>query len=249
MSQLDLACVAGVSSRHVSFLETARALPSAAMVLRLAQAMDVPLRHVNALLRAADHEPRYPEPDAESGMPDEIQRAISLLKAHHDPYPLIVMNREYDVLDMNAGALALFGALLPPEALQSAEPMNLVRLTFSPEVANGALVNFDEVGNTLLWRMQRELMDDPDNTALRNLLDDILAMPTVNEEWREADLTVASTPAVMLYLQTENMDLRFLTMITAFQAPQTVALDELRIETWLPVDEETAVFCRGLVGE
>ncbi|MBX2798340.1 MAG: helix-turn-helix domain-containing protein [Myxococcales bacterium] len=245
LSQLDLALAADVSSRHISFLETGRSSPSAAMVSRLAAALDVPLRHVNAMLQAAGHPPAYPEPQPGQPLPDSVRRALKLLKDHHEPFPLVVVNRTYDLVDLNAGALTLFTQLLPdPQHLAS--PMNLARLTFDPQGARPALVNFDEVGRHLLWRLQREALADPNDAPLRELLDELLSMPTVADDWRRADLTVPSDPALVVHLRAAGQDLRFVTMVTAFQAPQAVSLDELRIETWLPSDEATAQACRQL---
>ena len=131
LSQLDLALAADVSSRHVSFLETGRSSPSASMVLRLAQALHVPLRHINAMLHAAGHEAVYPEPTPGQALPDEVARALDLLKSHHDPFPVVVLDRKYDVIDLNRGALALFSNVIPNLAESLAGGVNLARLTFA----------------------------------------------------------------------------------------------------------------------
>ena len=243
LSQLDLALAADVSNRHVSFLETGRSTPSAEMVLRLATALDVPLRHANEMLRAAGHAAVYAEADPGQPMPDEVASALQLMKDHHDPYPLVVIDRKYDVVDLNRGALALFGATISD--LQPAAGLNLLRLTFDPQGAQPALVNFDEVGRTLLWRVQREVLAEKDG-PLRQILDEVLEMPTVSEDWREVDLTTPSSPALVVVLRVADRHLRFITTVTAFQAPQAVLLDELRIETWYPGDTETAQACRQL---
>lgn len=252
LSQLDLAVAAEVSTRHVSFLETGRSSPSAAMILRLAAALSVPLRHVDAMLTAAGHEPIYAA--ADDPLPAAVADALALLKAHHEPYPLIVVDRSYRVRDLNHGALALLGALLGPPAAADADPapaalgLNLALLTFDPRGAQPHIVNFAEVGRALLWRVQREVLAAPDDGPLRELLDALLAMPTLADDWRDVDLTVPSSPALVLHLRRGPLDVRFLTMITAFQAPHNVAAEELRVEMWLPYDDATAAACRGLAG-
>lgn len=248
LSQLDLAVAADVSSRHISFLETGRSAPSAEMVLRLAAALDVPLRHANAMLDAAGHARVYPEPEPGRAVPDEVAGALQLMKEHHDPFPLVVIDRLYELVDLNAGALAVFGAAVPGLAAAGAGPLNLARLTFDPRGAQPALINFAEVGQALLWRLQREALADPNDARLRALLDEILAMPTVADDWRATDLSVPSSPALVVQLRVGEVDLRFVTLVTAFQAPQAVALDELRIETWFPHDAATADACRRLSG-
>jgi len=247
LSQLDLALAADVSARHISFLETGRSSPSGEMVLRLGATLDVSLRHANEMLRAAGHEAVYPEPSIEQGLPDEVSHVLELMKAHHEPFPLLVMNRAYDLLDLNAGARALFHAAMPESGFASGGPMNLARLTFDPAGAQAAIANFDEVGSALLWRIQREVLADPDDGPLRALLEDLLARPSVDEHWRDADLSVPSTPSVEVSLHVGDDVLHFMTMITALQAPQTVALDELRIETWFPTDATTTDACRHLL--
>jgi len=249
LSQLDLALAADVSSKHVSFLETARSVPSAAMVVRLGAALDVPLRHVNAMLAAAGHPPTYPERDA--GLSDEIATAIRMMKNHHDPFPLVVVDRLYNIVDLNGGARRLLATVHPALAAGgdgALDGLNLARLTFDPDGAHPAIVNFDELGRELLWRIQREVMADPDDGPLQGLLADLLALPTVGDDWRDADLSVPSSPSVILHLRVGAFDLRFLTTVTAFQAPQSVTLDELRIETWYPADDATAATCRALAG-
>jgi len=247
LSQLDLALAADVSARHVSFLETGRSEPSEAMVVRLAAALDIPLRHVNAMLRAAGHEPIYAEPEGVDGLTPDVRGALQLMKDHLEPMPVTVIDRGYDVIDANAGAMALFSRIVAPSLLAN-PPLNIARLAFDPEGAHPALVNFDAVGPALLWRLQREVLADPDDGVLRRLLDDILAMPTVDEDWREPDLSVPASPAMVVHLRVDGEDLRFVTVVTAFQAPQSVTLDELRVETWFPHDPATAALCRKWAG-
>jgi transcriptional regulator with XRE-family HTH domain len=245
LSQLDLALTADVSARHLSFLETGRSNPSAEMVLRLATALDVPLRHVNNMLRAVGHAAVYDE--ADEVLPPVVVDALALVKEHHEPFPLMVIDRAYRIRDVNRGALAVLGASLGGAVEATAViGLNLARLVFDPAGAQPHLVNFADVGRDLLWRVQREVLDFPDDDDLRDLLDDLLAMPTVAPDWRRADLTSTSDPAHVVHLRTGDLNLRFLTMVTAFQAPQNLSVEQLRIETWLPADDATAAACRAL---
>lgn len=254
MSQLDLAVAADVSARHISFLETGRSTPGPEMVRRLGAVLGVPLRQVNVMLVAAGHPPAFDE--SEAGLPEPADRAVQLLKAHHEPFPLVVIDRCYRVVDLNGGALAVMSALLglpPPTAAPrpqdvAALGLNLARLTFDPDGAQPYLVNFDDVGRELLWRIQREVLADPDDGELHDLLDELLGMPTVPVEWRHVDLSVPSEPSLVLHLRRDGLELRFLVMVTAFQVPQDVAVEHVRIETWLPYDEATAEACRALDG-
>ena len=248
LSQLDLAIAADVSARHISFLETGRSTPSTEMVLRLGSTLGVPLRQVNEMLRAAGHDAFYEETDG--ALPGAVAESLTLMHAHHEPYPLIVVDRLYRIRSLNSGAASLLCALLgiPPVDPDSIALMdlNLALLSFDPNGAQPLLVNFDEVGRHILWRIQREVLEDPNDADMHAMLEALLAMPTVDSDWRETDLSEASDPALVLHLRSGDLDLRFLTMITAFQAPQNVALEHLRIETWFPYDEATADACRQL---
>ena len=245
LSQLDLALAADVSSRHISFLETGRSMPSAEMVLRLATALDVPLRHANAMLRAAGQPPVYPEGAPGHAVPEEVMRPLQLMKDHHEPFPLVIIDRTYNVVDLNAGARAVFASVVKDLEQSATQGLNLVRLTFDPNGAHPAIVNFDEVGRALLWRVQREVLTEKDG-PLRHVLDEVLTWSTVSEDWRDVDLTAPSSPALVIHLRAGAFDLRFITTVTTFQAPQAVLLDELRIETWFPTDTATAEACRKL---
>jgi transcriptional regulator with XRE-family HTH domain len=250
LSQLDLALASDVSARHISFLETGRSSPSPGMILRLTSALGVPLRHVNAMLQAAGHPPAFEESAQE--LPAVVTQALALLKAHQEPYPLIVLDQAYRIRDLNRGALALLAAVLPrplPPGVDAATlarlDLNLARWTFDPDGAQPSLVNFHEIGRALLWRIQREVMEDPGDEALRRLLDELLEMPTVDPGWRDVDLSVPSEPVLVVHLRRGPLDLRFVTMLTAFQAPQNVAAGELRVELWFPRDDATAEAMRG----
>jgi hypothetical protein len=206
------------------------------------------------MLRAAGHEPVYDESD--DALPDTVTDALALLKVHQEPFPLIVLDRTYRVRDLNRGAIGLLGAILgdaPRDGNDGpdgagAVGLNLARLTFDPNGAQPFLANFDQVGRQLLWRIQREVLADPDDGEMHDLLEELLAMPTVDPGWRHVDLMVPSDPALVLHLRRDGLDLRFLTMVTAFQAPQNVAVEHLRIETWFPYDTLTAGVCQQLAG-
>lgn len=245
LSQLDLAIAADVSSRHISFLETGRSSPSAEMVVRLAASLDVSLRHVNTMLRAAGHPPWYAEPSTIDPLPAGVRSAIDLMKQHHEPFPLVVIDRGYQLLDANQGAVALLAASMEELGPVELSGLNLARFTLDPDLGGRLIVNHDAVARDLVGRMQRELLADPDNETLRELLEDLLSSPGARE-WRGPDPTAPSEPTLDLRIRVGRETWSFVLVVSALLAPLEVTLDELRIELWFPADEVTAAGCAAL---
>ena len=215
------------------------------MVLRLATALDVPLRHANAMLRAAGHRPWYPEPESGDSLPPRVRSTLELMKEHHDPFPLIVIDRTYRVLDVNAGAVAVLGAVLPDLDPGQGE-LNLARVTLDPAAGARVIVNHAAVARELMWRMQREVLADPDNGRLRDMVAELLQLPGVDPDWRRPDPTSPSSPTLELQLRVGAETWSFLLVVSTLQAPLEVSLDELRIEQWFPADDLTTERCRAL---
>lgn len=247
LSQLDLAIAADVSARHVGFLELGRARPSREMVLRLSATLDLPLRDQNAMLEAADFPAEFPEPEAAHGLPAPIEQAIARMLLGHEPFPMVIMDRGYDVLRTNDAARRLVSLLVvDPDALPT--PRNLLHLLFHPRLARASVIGWERTARALLGRLHREALAFPENAQLAGLLRALFEYPDVPLDFRLPDLSLPSDPAFALRLRVGRDDLAFLTTITAFSAPQSVTLDELRIESYFPLDDATASACERLRG-
>ena len=249
LSQLDLAIAADVSSRHISFIETGRSTPSAEMVIRLAACLDVPLRHVNAMLRAAGHPPWYAEPSGVEPLPPGVRSALDLMKQHHEPFPLVVLDRGYRLVDANQGAVAVLAASMQGIGEVALSGLNLAKFTVDPELGGRIVINHEAVVGDLVGRIQRELLTDPHNDALRALLDDLLESPGPAREWRKTDPTAPSAPTLDLQLRVGDETWSFLLVVSALLAPLEVILEELRIEQWFPADDVTAAGCAALASQ
>jgi transcriptional regulator with XRE-family HTH domain len=246
MSQLDLGLAANVSARHVSFLETARAAPSREMVLRLASTLHVPLRDQNVLLRASGFADAWAEPEVgPGGLPKPILAAIERMLEKHEPYPMTVIDRAYNVTRSNRGGTALLSRFVQkPHKL--AEGLNLFALLFDPELARPFLVDWERVAHSLVARLHREVLASPEDGALGALLASLFRYPGVPESFRQPDFSVADEPVMTLRLKRDEVELSFLTTVTAFNAPQNVTLEELRLESYFPLDEATEAHCLRL---
>lgn len=245
-SQLDLALSSEVSARHLSFLETGRAQPSREMVLRLGAALDLPLREQNALLSAAGFSEGYAEPPLEA-VPPAVAQAITRMMQQQEPYPLVVMNRAYDVLRVNdAGARLLARFVADPSALGA--PPNAMMLLFDRRLARDFVVEWERVAHSLLARLHREALAHPEDSSLSDLVTRVCAMPGVPAAWRQPDFEAPSDPVLTIRLRRDDLELAFLTTVTSFNAPQDVTLDELRIEAYFPLDDATTQACEAARG-
>jgi transcriptional regulator with XRE-family HTH domain len=234
MSQLDLACEADISTRHVSFLETGRARPSRDMVLHLAERLDVPLRERNVLLVAAGFAPVFAERPLDDPALTVAREAVELVLAAHEPYPAIAVDRHWTLVASNKASSRVFGEI-SPELAQP--PVNVLRTALHPDGLAKRTVNFAEWRDHLLagLRRQVEVTADPVLVALQ---DELLRYPAP----RSSPPQPAPNPAVAipLRLMTNGSVLSFLSTITVFGTPVDITLSELAIETFLPADRETA---------
>lgn len=248
LSQLDLALAADVSARHISFLETGRAQPSRDMVLRLGATLEVPLREQNAMLQAAGFDDEFEDAPSDGPLPTPIAQALDRMLAQQEPYPLLVMNHRYDVLRSNRGAQAVLAQMLAePKFL--APSANLFHILFDPRLARRYVVEWGRVGQAMLSRLHRESLTRPDNAALGDLVRALFEYPDVPESWRQPDFSTPTEPILTLRLRRDPIELGFLTTMTVFNAPQNVALEEIKIESFFPLDEATARTCERLADE
>lgn len=248
LSQLDLALEANVSSRHVSFLETGRAQPSREMILRLAQSLSVPLRDQNELLQAAGFGEVYPAPSADEVLRGPVHAALERMLSQQEPYPMVVMDRVYNVLRLNRGATALLPQILADPSVLAEGAPNGYHLLFDPRLARPFVLEWEATAKQLLARLHRESLERAGDRRLQQLLRELLAYPGVPKDWQQPDLSQPSQPLLALRLQTPTFSVGFLTTLTVFSAPQNVTLDEICIESYFPLDEASARVCEKIAG-
>jgi transcriptional regulator with XRE-family HTH domain len=241
-SQLDLAHDAGVSPRHLSFVETGRSRPSPELVLTLAEHLDVPLRERNALLLAAGYAPRFQETSLTDPEMHRIHAALQQVLDSHDPYPGVVLDRRWDVVLANAAARKLVSVL--PAAL--CDPVNVFRAGLHPDGLAGHTTNFDEWGAYLVHQLHR-LVVLSDDRELRELEAEIREYSTVQSlttsagwrDWNETPLLVRCE------LEFGGTPLALFTTLTTFGTPRDITLDELAIELFYPADDATEAALRA----
>jgi transcriptional regulator with XRE-family HTH domain len=244
LSQLDLALTSGVSARHISFLETGRAKPSVDMVLRLLATLDVPLRHQNEALRAAGFEPRFPEPELGAISP-AIDWALERMLQQQEPYPLTLLAADYRIVRRNNAASRLF-ELFVQEPAMAVEPLDMISLLFDPCLARPFVVEWEQLASKMLARLHREMLHSGGDARLASLFDRALRYPGMSAQWRRPDLSTNIDSTLEVWLQRGDLRVGFMTTITVFSAPRLVTLEELRIESYFPLDEATRNTCERL---
>jgi transcriptional regulator with XRE-family HTH domain len=242
LSQLDLACEADISTRHLSFLETGRSAPSREMVLRLADRLDISLRERNVLLNAAGYAPAFPERPLEDPALDAARKAIDLLLAGHEPYPALAVDRHWTLFAAN-NAISPLLAGVEPSLLRP--PVNVLRLSLHPAGLAPRIANFAEWRSHLLTRLRHQV-DVTAGAALADLLCEISGYPAPHSAGAPAAGQEYGGVVVPLRLSTESGLLTLLSTTTVFGTPLDITLSELAIESFFPADSATAEVLRRM---
>ncbi|HEX6092060.1 MAG TPA: helix-turn-helix transcriptional regulator [Dongiaceae bacterium] len=242
ISQLGLALDAGLSARHLSFIETGRARPSRDMVLRLGEALDLSLRDRNELLIGAGFAAVFPASSLHSVPLAQARKALTFMLTQQEPYPAIVVNRAWDMLMANKAAERLLGLLGLPVQNSGGEPPNLLRALLHPAVLRRYVVNWETVALSMISSMRRELNAYPD-AAIGRLLAEVMEYPGVPREWPAESDDAAIPPLLPLTLEKDGLRLTWFTIITTFGTPQDITLQDLRVECFFPADDATEAAC------
>jgi hypothetical protein len=216
------------------------------MIHRLAETLRVPLRERNALLVAAGFAPAFPEAHHDLSCPElaPVRAALDAILRQQEPYPAVVMNRQWDVLETNEAASRFFGYLLDGAAGESG--MNVLRALFDPGGLRPFVANWEATAFALIGRVHREAVGGILDEATRRILDEVLRFPGVPERWRTLAPDSAALPVIPVAFEKGGARFRFFSTVTTLGTPQDVALQELRIECFFPLDDETRDGARRL---
>jgi transcriptional regulator with XRE-family HTH domain len=243
LSQLALAIQAEISARHLCFIETGRANPSRDMVLLLARVLDVPLRERNGLLLAAGFAPVYRESKLDAPDLAAVRGALDAILRQQEPFPAVVMNRGWDILQTNRAATRLFGFLLG--ARRASQPANVLRMMFHPRALRPFVANWESVAEALVRRVGREAVAGVPDDATRKLLAEILSYPGVPAALGRAD-GAPVVPVIPVSFRKGEHRFDFFSTVTTLGTPQDITVQEIRIECFFPADEASAQAARDL---
>ena len=240
LSQLDLAAEAELSTRHLSFVETGRSKPSREMVLKLSEALELPLRNRNSLLIAAGYAPSFPERPLNDGRQADARALVQRILDAHMPFPALAVDRHWHLIAHNKSALALMAGAAP-QLLEP--PINVLRLSLHPEGLAPQIVNLADWKRHILDRLRHQFSESGDS-ILEGLFEELRSYPAPASKAPAA--SSEALIAVPLILNSPVGQLRFISTTTVFGTPVEVTLSELAIESFFPAEGETAERLRRL---
>ena len=248
-SQLDLALTSGVSQRHISFLESARANPSRAMILQLSEALEVPLRERNLWLTAAGYAPLYAARTLDDPQMAQVMGAVRMMLAAHEPFPALALDRAWNILMANRPFEVLVSLLGADIWARVASPgsagteRNLMRLLFHPQGIRPLITNWSAVG-PLLWQRATREAHALGGNDMQAVLEELAPFQEAEILWSAMESTIL--PVVPFKLAAAGQALSLFAVIATFGTAQDVTTDELRIETLFPGDAETEALFRAI---
>ncbi len=238
MSQLDLALEADVSARHISFLETGRSEPSRPMILHLSDILDIPRERRNDMLEAAGYAAIYQRSPLDSAQMTRLQSAMLTLINQHDPYPAIVKDRLWTIVEMNEMAKGLFGIA----GLNKGD--NMLEYMAQPGVCAQAIENWGEVGHHVLTRIRNE------SRALGGVpeLDDAVVALSQDPDIAAHSPETPLPPIISTVYRAGDLRLPLFSTFAQFGGAEDLSLTELNIELMFPADEHAEATLRALAG-
>ena len=250
LSQLDLALTAGVSQRHLSYLESGRAKPSRNMILQLSETLEVPLRERNDWLTAAGFAPVFRARALDDPQMVQVMGAVRLMLTNHEPFPAIALDRAWNIRMANAPfdmLTATIGADLWQRIARPGreDERNLMRLFFHPEGIRPFVTNWRALA-PLLWHRARREAETLGGQEMKEVLLELADHQDAETLWAAED--AALVPVLPLTMEKDGVKISLFTVIATFGTAQDITTDELRIESLFPADEATEHLFRSMAG-
>src|SRR6266550_3542952 len=245
VTQLELALEAGISARHLSFVETGRSKPGREMLLQVLERLDVPFREQNRLLLAAGHAPAFPERSLEDPELQPVRDALDVILHGHEPYPAVAVDRAWNLVAANSPMYALTAVVdIDPALLEP--PINVMRVGLHPRGLASLMVNLGDWHTHWLERLERQLAVTGDE-ELAALIEEIAGYP-VPEPERDPASGLGGTEILgpVRVHGPGGGELSFFGMFATFDPPFEVTTSELAIELLFPADRATAELLTNL---
>lgn len=248
VSQLTLAAQAELSSRHLSFIESGRARPGREALLRMAEALDLPMRARNELLIAAGYAPLFRESPLHTLPQDGIPAVLQHLLNQQEPFPAMVADRSWNVITCNAAMVRMSRAFIDGASYRAAgeAARNAMKQIFDPRLLRPWVQNWSEVAREILLRLHHESADAVVGAPAAALLDELLRYPDAPALRGSHPGLAPNAPAMTVSLRRGDLQVRYVSMLSTFGTPQDVTLQELRIKLFYPADAESAEVFRRM---
>jgi transcriptional regulator with XRE-family HTH domain len=237
LSQLDLAMHSGFSAKHLSFIETGRTHPSRDALLVLAESLALPLRERNRLLEAGGFARVFTETPLAADEMSRVRSVLQFIIDRHSPYAAVVLDRLSNCLMGNREAGLVMSRLVEPHLLP--EGANMLRAVFHPDGMRRWIVNWPEVGSHLLDRAERELSQRSADPRGLQLLEELRAFDALPAASARAPHVKPGDLLLPVHIRRDGIDLRLFSTIMTLGTPHDVTLQELRIETLFPADDDS----------
>jgi transcriptional regulator with XRE-family HTH domain len=240
VSQLDLSLQAGISARHLSFVETGRSKPSSGLILRLSEELDVPLRVRNELLLAGGFAPAYPEHGLDAPPLSAITEAMRQVITAHMPNPALAVDGHWELIDGNDAVFRLVDGT-SPELMEP--PVNVLRVSLHPDGMAPRILNLAQWRQHVLFRLRRQA-DRSGDPFLHELHEELSGYPGGGGAGEPDGAGEAADVVLPMRIRVGDAELSFLSTTTVFGSPLDITVAELAIESFYPADGATASFMR-----
>ena len=245
LSQLELALDAGISARHLSFVETGRSKPGRDLLLRITEQLGLPFRESNELLLAAGHAPAFPEHGLHDPELAPVREALELIISGHEPYPAVVVDRGWNVVAASSAVQAL-AQWVDSDLRQP--PLNAMRVGLHPRGVARWVINLGDVHAYFAGRLRRQVALTGD-ARLAALLEEVEGYPAPEPEHdpiTEAAAGMILTPLMRFRNPFGGGELSFFATVATFGTAAEVTTSELSIELAFPADSATAAALRNI---
>jgi len=246
MSQLDLALTLGLSTRHLSFIETDKANPSESVLYAIVRALNVPVGERNTVFMAAGFRPRQlmlgdSKPPAESA-----KAILDRYLAESGPYPVLVKDAIWDVVHANVLAYALFSDLLGRNVRELQKPFNVLELVFKPDLLRPKLTNWDEVADSLILHIRHEIGFASDHLAFRDVVAEVSSEPGFRQRWDSIQIGEPAPRSTVYRFSHRGVELAFEAVLMSLGSPYDAVLRGIRLDNFLPLDPKTREFLANI---
>ncbi|ABC31739.1 predicted transcriptional regulator [Hahella chejuensis KCTC 2396] len=249
LSQLELSLEAEVSARHISFMETGRSKPSREMVLHMGRILGVDMATTNSLLTLAGYSQVFGERRLDAASMAPVRKALEQLMCSHMPYPAIVLDRHYNLIQANAAQLFLMQRLMAAGMAISETP-NFMKVFLARDGLRSFVDDWELLACHMLQRVWREHTLEAGSAEDEAFVEELLSIEGIPSDWKRRNLESLDSLVINVNINLDGVKLRMFSSISSFGAPLDITVRDIRIEHFFLLDDATEAYwrthCEGL---